>query len=129
MATWSRTAPKDGIRPAPLFTAFLGYETLHGRICELAASRTVIAPGTLVHWLLDAYIERAVFKLDGRVECSGDGPTVERFDPTGDPTTRPGVHQRVLRLSWPQVRGRPHHPLRQGPAHRPSQRTAAMRIP
>ena len=33
MATRSRTAPAEGIRPAPLFSIFVGYETMHGRIC------------------------------------------------------------------------------------------------
>ncbi len=35
MATRSASAPADGIRPAPLFSVFVGYETIHGRICEL----------------------------------------------------------------------------------------------
>ena len=30
MATRSRSAPAEGIRPAPLFTVFVGYETMHG---------------------------------------------------------------------------------------------------
>ena len=46
MATRSRTAPAEGIRPAPLFTVFVGYETLHGRICELE-NGTVLAPSAL----------------------------------------------------------------------------------
>ena len=46
MATRSRTAPADGIRPAPLFSVFVGYETLHGRICELE-NGTVLAPSAL----------------------------------------------------------------------------------
>ena len=46
MATRSRTAPADGIRPAPLFTVFVGYETLHGRICELE-NGTVLPPSAL----------------------------------------------------------------------------------
>ena len=32
MATRSRTAPADGIRPAPLFSVFVGYETLYGNL-------------------------------------------------------------------------------------------------
>ena len=35
MAARSRSASADGIRPAPLFSVFVGYETMHGRICEL----------------------------------------------------------------------------------------------
>ena len=69
MATRSKMAPPGARRPAPLFSVLVGYETLHGRICELAVG-TVIAPGALVPWLDEAYIERAVFGLDGRVEVS-----------------------------------------------------------
>jgi hypothetical protein len=69
MATRSRTAPPGGKRPAPLFSVLVGYETFAGRICELAAG-TVIAPGTLLPWLDHAYIERAVFGLDQRVDVS-----------------------------------------------------------
>ena len=69
MAIRSRTAPADGRRPAPLFSVLVGYETLHGRICELA-SGTVLPPGSLVRWLDQAYIERAVFGLGKRVEVS-----------------------------------------------------------
>src|ERR1700728_675149 len=32
MASRSRTAPADGIRPASLFSVFVGYETMYGRI-------------------------------------------------------------------------------------------------
>jgi len=66
MAIRSRTAPKDGRRPAPLFTVLVGWETFHGRICELA-SGTVVTPGTLVPWLASAWIERIVFQSRSRV--------------------------------------------------------------
>ena len=69
MAVRSRSAPADGRRPAPLFSVFVGYETLHGRICELA-NGTVVSPGCLVRWLDGADIERAVFTPSGRVEVS-----------------------------------------------------------
>lgn len=69
MATRSRTAPANGRRPAPLFSVFVGYETLHGRICELA-NGMVVSPGSLLAWLDQAYIERAVFAPGGRVEVS-----------------------------------------------------------
>ena len=67
MARRSRTAPADGRRPVPLFTVFVGYETLHGRICELAQGIPV-APGSMIPWLEDAEIERAVFTPGNRVE-------------------------------------------------------------
>jgi Domain of unknown function (DUF222)/HNH endonuclease len=69
MATRSRVAPADGIRPAPLFSVFVGYETLNGRISELE-NGCVIAPGALVPYLKDAYFERALFTLGTRVDVS-----------------------------------------------------------
>ncbi len=69
MATRSATAPAEGIRPAPLFSVFVGYETLHGRICELE-NGTVLSPAALAPWMDSAYFERAVFSLGGRVDVS-----------------------------------------------------------
>jgi len=69
MATRSAATPPGAQRPAPLFSVFVGYETLQGRILELA-NGTVLAPGALIPWLDTAYIERAVFGLRGRVEVS-----------------------------------------------------------
>ncbi len=69
MATRSRTAPADGIRPAPLFSVFVGYETIHGRISELE-NGTVMAPSALTPWMDSAYFERAIFSLGNRVDVS-----------------------------------------------------------
>jgi Domain of unknown function (DUF222) len=69
MATRSATAPADGIRPAPLFSVFVGYEALHGRICELE-NGTVMAPSALIAWMDSAYFERAIFSLGNRVDVS-----------------------------------------------------------
>ena len=69
MATRSRTVPRGGRRPEPLFTVLVGYETLFGRICELADG-TVVAPGALVGHLERADLERAVFTPPRRVEIS-----------------------------------------------------------
>jgi len=69
MATRSRRAPADGIRPAPLFSVFVGYETAHGRICELE-NGTVLAPSALDPWMDSAYFERAIFSLGNRVDVS-----------------------------------------------------------
>jgi uncharacterized protein DUF222/HNH endonuclease len=69
MATRSRSAPADGIRPAPLFSVLVGYETLHGRICELE-NGTVVAPSALQPWMDAAYFERAIFSLGTRVDVS-----------------------------------------------------------
>ena len=69
MATRSRSAPADGIRPAPLFSVLVGYETVHGRICELE-NGTVLAPSSLEPWMQSAYFERAIFSLGTRVDVS-----------------------------------------------------------
>jgi Domain of unknown function (DUF222)/HNH endonuclease len=69
MAIRSRTAPAEGQRPAPLFTVFVGYETMHGRICELE-NGTVLAPSSLDPWMDSAYFERALFSLGTRVDVS-----------------------------------------------------------
>jgi Domain of unknown function (DUF222) len=69
MATRSRTAPAEGIRPAPLFSVFVGYETLHGRICELE-NGTVLPPSALSPWMDSAYFERAIFSLGNRIDVS-----------------------------------------------------------
>ena len=69
MATRSASAPADGIRPAPLFSVFVGYETLHGRISELE-NATVLAPSALAPWMDSAYFERAIFSLGNRVDVS-----------------------------------------------------------
>jgi hypothetical protein len=69
MATRSASAPAEGVRPAPLFSVFVGYETLHGRICELE-NGTVLAPSALTPWMDSAYFERAIFSLGNRVDVS-----------------------------------------------------------
>ncbi len=69
MATRSKMAPKDGQRPAPLFSILVGYETLRGRICELE-NGIVVSPGTALQYLDAASFERAVFTPAGRVEVS-----------------------------------------------------------
>ena len=69
MATRSRTAPAEGIRPAPLFSVFVSYETLHGRICELE-NGTVLHPSALEPWMDSAYFERATFSLGNRIDVS-----------------------------------------------------------
>ena len=69
MATRSASAPAEGIRPAPLFSVFVGYETIHGRICELE-NGTVLAPSALATWMDSAYFERAIFSLGNRVDVS-----------------------------------------------------------
>jgi Domain of unknown function (DUF222) len=69
MATRSKTAPAEGIRPAPLFSVLVGFETLHGRICELE-NGTVLHPCALEPWMDSAYFERATFTLPNRIDVS-----------------------------------------------------------
>ena len=69
MATRSRTAPAEGKRPVPLVSVLIDYPTLAGRVCELA-NGTVLAPGALLPWLDEAYLERVVFRPGNRVEVS-----------------------------------------------------------
>ena len=69
MATRSAAAPPEGIRPAPLFSVFVGYESIRGRICELE-NGTVVSPSALLPWMDSAYFERAIFSLGGRVDVS-----------------------------------------------------------
>lgn len=71
MARRAATAPAGGRRPDPLFTVLVGYETLAGRICELADG-TVVAPGSLLPWLDQAHIERVVFDGPSRVIDVGE---------------------------------------------------------
>jgi hypothetical protein len=66
MAARARTVPRDGRRPAPLFTVVVGLETLCGPILELF-NRTVVTPGTVAPYLTEADIERIVFDDRSRV--------------------------------------------------------------
>jgi len=69
MATRSMSMPADARRPEPLFSILVGYETLKGRICELA-NGTVVSPDSLLPWLDGALFERAVFAPGKRIEVS-----------------------------------------------------------
>jgi hypothetical protein len=69
MATRSAQAPESGRRLTPLFTVLVGFETLHGRICQLE-NGTVLSPSSLQPWMDSAYFERALFSLENRVEVS-----------------------------------------------------------
>ena len=56
--------------PEPLFTVLVGYETFKGRACQLSDG-TVLAPGSLVRWLDEAWVERVVFDGPSRVTDVG----------------------------------------------------------
>ena len=70
MARRARAVPPGARLPEPLFSVFVGYETFAGRICELADG-TVVAPGSLVGWLEDGWVERVVFDAPDRVRNLG----------------------------------------------------------
>jgi hypothetical protein len=69
MARRSLGAKSTDRRPEPLFTVHVDYETLAGRMCQLA-NGVAIAPGQVVPWFPYALVERAIFGPDGRVEVS-----------------------------------------------------------
>ena len=69
MATRSASVPKNARRPEPLFTVLVGYETLHGRICELEGG-AVLSPSTLLPEMDGAWFERIIFRPGARAECS-----------------------------------------------------------
>jgi hypothetical protein len=91
MATRSKEAKDDGRRPEPSVSILVGYETLYGRICQLA-NGTVIAPGSIVELLDGATFERIVFAPGTRIECS---PTSRFF--TG--ATRRAIEVRDLQCT------------------------------
>ena len=122
---WSRWPPVPGPprptarRPAPLFTVLVGYETMHGRMCELAGgSRMVLSPGSLLPWLDQAYIERAVFTAKNRVEVSETsrffvGATRRALEIRDRECTDPYCHEPVERcqadhiIEWSRTAQRP----------------------
>ncbi|MDQ3355048.1 MAG: HNH endonuclease, partial [Actinomycetota bacterium] len=66
MARRAGAMPEGARRPEPLFSVLVGYETLAGRICELA-NGSVVSPGSLVGHLDEAWVERVVFEAPSRV--------------------------------------------------------------
>ncbi len=70
MARRAGSVPAGARVPEPLFTVLVGYETFAGRICELADG-TVVAPGALVRWLGEGWVERVVFDGPDRVKNIG----------------------------------------------------------
>ena len=70
MARRAAAMPAGARLPAPLLTILVGYETFAGRICQVA-SGTVVAPGAVLPWLTEAYVERVVFDGPDRVKNVG----------------------------------------------------------
>ena len=70
LARRAMATPAGSRLPEPLFSVLVGYETFAGRTCELAGG-TVVAPGSLVRWLDEAWVERVVFDGPDRVKNVG----------------------------------------------------------
>ncbi len=66
MAKRSAAMPPDAKQGRYLLTVLVGYETMHGRMCELADG-TVVTPGQVLPLLTNADVERAVFGPGSRV--------------------------------------------------------------
>jgi hypothetical protein len=66
MARRALAVPPGARLPEPLLTVLVGYETLAGRICELADG-TVVSPGSVLRLLDTAWVERVVFDGPDRV--------------------------------------------------------------
>jgi hypothetical protein len=66
MARRSGAMPPGARMPEPLFSVLVDYETITGRICELANGEAV-TPGSLLRYLDRAWIERVVFGSPSRV--------------------------------------------------------------
>jgi hypothetical protein len=66
MATRSKTAPRDGRRPRPLFAVVVGRAALD-QVIELWTRRHVTNPAAAARWLADADLERILFDGQGRV--------------------------------------------------------------
>lgn len=71
LARRAMATPAGARKPEPLFSVLVGYETFAGRICELADG-TVVAPGSLLKWLNDAWVERVVFEGPDRIRGVGE---------------------------------------------------------
>src|SRR3546814_15330791 len=63
MAALAHTSPGMCVRPAPVFTVLVEYETLRGPVLEMW-NRAQLTPGTAARHLTEADVERIVF--DGR---------------------------------------------------------------
>ena len=129
MATRSASAPEGGRRPAPLFSVLVDFPTLSGRICQLAKHNTVVTPGSLLPWIEEADIERAVFAPGKRIECSERSRLF-----TG--ATRRAIELRDQECQHPycdlpadRCQSRSHHRVLQGRLDHPGERKAALRLP
>ena len=124
MATRSRTAPAEGIRPAPLFSVFVGYETMHGphlRARERHRARPLGPDAVDGLGLL-----RAGHLLAGQPDRrQRAGPALHRWDPPGHRAAGPHLHPPALLRARRELPGRPHSDLRRRAA-RPPRRTAGL---
>ena len=106
MAVRSKSCPAGARRPGPLFTVLVGWETLHGRICELEDG-TVVPPGSVLSWLEEADLERAVFGPGRKVEM---GAATRLVPGPGRPATASDLERAVFGPA-PPPRDQPQHPV------------------
>ncbi len=92
MAVRSKSCPAGARRPGPLFTVLVGWETLHGRMCELEDG-TVVPPGSVLSWLEEADLERAVFGPGRKVEM---GAATRLVPGPGRPATASDLERAVF---------------------------------
>jgi hypothetical protein len=70
MARRASAMPKDARMPVPLLVIHVGYETFHGRLCELD-NGTVIPAGQLLPVMSGAEFERVVWDAPGASSARG----------------------------------------------------------
>ena len=129
MARRAGAVPAGARMPEPLFTVLVGYETLGGRICELAQGQRHHPRGVA------ALAQRGVGGA-GRVRRARSHPKrrrtpadVHRRHPPGGRGSRPGVLPRVLRRTGRRLRDRPRRALVHRRPDRRRQRPGGLRIP
>ena len=128
MATRSKSAPQDARRPAPLFTVLVGYETLHGRICQLEDG-TVVPPGALLPWLDRADLERAVCSPRPPGRDRPPGPAYSPGPPGGPSRCGTASAPTPTAMWWQTLPGRPHPALGPRWPHHPGERAVAVSGP
>ena len=82
MAVRSKGAKATDRRPAPLFSVFVGYETLKGRISQIEGG-PVVSPGALVPWLSRGRLRTHHLRPREPDRMLEEGPVLHRGDPPG----------------------------------------------
>ena len=127
MATRSRTAPAEGIRPAPLFlSSSATRHSMAASVSSRTAPCSIPRPSTL-GWTRPTSSGPSSAGQPGRRQRAL--PPVQRGDQKGHRTTRPHVHPPLLLRARRELPGRPHRDLRRRRRDHPGQRPPALRLP